>query len=160
MATAMAVCTHSCRETSRFRAGFTRSIKSVVVSPAKYSGVRRVVTKKSRLVFRPAMAVLSSTRANRPAASRRVGAWTMTLAIIGSNCVVISLPASTPESKRAPPAVAGFQTKIGPGDGKKPFAGFSAYRRASMAWPLMARSSWRNDKVSPSATRICSRTKS
>ena len=52
---------------------------------------------------------------------RRVGAWTMTLAIIGSNWVLISLPASTPESKRAPPAVEGFQTSIGPGDGKKSF---------------------------------------
>ena len=79
------------------------------------------------------MAVVSSTRANRPAASRRVGACTMTLAIMGSNCVLISLPASTPESKRAPPAVAGFQTNTGPGEGKKPLAGFSAYSRASMA---------------------------
>ena len=133
MATAMAVCRCSRSETSRCNGGFTRSIKSVVVSPARYSGVRRVVTKKSRLVFKPAIAVVSSTRASLPAASRRVGACTMTLAIIGSNCVLISLPTSTPESKRAPPAVAGFHTNTGPGDGKKPLAGFSAYRRASMA---------------------------
>ena len=135
-------------------------MKSVVVSPARNSGVRRVATRKSRLVVRPWIAVLCSACASLPAASRRVGPWAMTLAIMGSNSMLISLPDSTPESNLAWPTAEGRQTRTRPGAGRKPLAGSSAYSRASMAQPLMLKSSWRNESGSPSAMRICSRTRS
>ena len=103
-----------------------RSMKSVVVSPARNAGSRRVATRKSRLWRRPCSAVCSKARASLAAASRRVGAWAMTLAIIGSNSTETSLPDSTPESNRAKPPGAGRQTSMVPGEGRKLRVGSSA----------------------------------
>ncbi len=160
MAIAMEASARSSLVTSRVRAGEIRSMKSVVVSPARNDGCRRVVTRKSLLVISPWIWVVSRIRASLAAASRLVGAWTITLAIIGSNSTAITLPDSTPESNRALPWVDGCQIITGPGEGKKSLFGSSAHSLASMACPLIRRSSWLNESVSPSATRICSRTRS
>ncbi len=160
MAIAMDASARSSLVTSRVRAGEIRSMKSVVVSPARNDWCRRVVTRKSRLVISPWIWVVSRIRASLAAASRLVGAWTITLAIIGSNSTAITLPDSTPESNRALPWVDGCQIITGPGEGKKSLLGSSAHSLASMACPLIRRSSWLNESVSPSATRICSRTRS
>ena len=55
------------------RGGFTRAMKSVVVSPARNASWRRVATRKSRLVATPPRWRHSSARARRAAASARVG---------------------------------------------------------------------------------------
>ena len=104
--------------------------------------------------------MVSRARAKRAAASRRVGAWTMTLAIMASKSGLTALPASTPESNLAPPSAEGVQATRVPGAGRKLFSGSSAHSRASMAQPFSARSPWLTDRGSPSAMRICSRTRS
>ena len=67
-------------------------MKSVVVSPARNSGVRSTATRKSRFVVTPPRCRRSSASASRPAASRRVGACAITFASIGSNSVPIREP--------------------------------------------------------------------
>ena len=160
IAAAMTASAYSVWVTCLTLAGSMRSIKSVVVSPARNASLRNVAIRKSRLVVNPWMLVVSMARASLAAASRRVGAWAITLAIIASNSMAMTLPLSTPESNLALPIADGSQTWTGPGEGRKSLLGSSAQSLASMAWPLIVRSSWLKDRVSPSATRICSRTRS
>src|SRR5262249_17641180 len=75
-----------------------QSMKSVVVSPARKAGLVRTATRKSRLVTTPGAARRSRAPARRRAASARVGAWAISLAIIGSNSIAMSVPAATPAS--------------------------------------------------------------
>ena len=89
------------------RGGATRSMKSVVVSPARNSGVRRVATRKSRFVATPPRCARSRPSARRPDASLRGGACAITFASMGSKSVPITEPRVTPESHRSEGDAAG-----------------------------------------------------
>ena len=84
MAAATAACWHSAADGAAARLGSARSMKSVVVSPARKASERSAATRKWRLVVTPPACRRSKARARRPAASVRLGAWAMTLASIGS----------------------------------------------------------------------------
>mmetsp|Transcript_20450 Transcript_20450/g.48692 ORF Transcript_20450/g.48692 Transcript_20450/m.48692 type:complete len:295 (+) Transcript_20450:1225-2109(+) len=66
---------------------------------------------------------------------------------------------SLPKPNLAHPAGTSHLASV-PDAGRKSRAGFSAYSRASMAWPSARRSSCENGRRSPAATRSCSSTRS
>ena len=117
-------------------AGLTLAMKSVLVAPFRNSGVRKVATRKSRLLVMPWILVFSSNLDSPLAASRRVAACAINLANIGSKIMLTSLPVSTPESMRvattfglkfvAVSDVGTCHANNLPGDGKKLFSGSSA----------------------------------
>jgi hypothetical protein len=62
----------------------SRSRKSVVVSPARNCGLRRIATSRSRLVVTPCSRARDSASDSKAAAPARVGACAITFAIIES----------------------------------------------------------------------------
>ena len=77
--------------------------------------------------------VSAIARRRRAIASGRVAPWAMIFAIIESNSGGTVSPSATPVSTRTPGPLGSRRSEIRPGEGAKPRAGSSAFRRASIA---------------------------
>ena len=129
-------CSISSSEITNFLSGFTRSMKSEVVSPLRKSSDFKQLIKKSLFVITPPMCADSRALANLLAASVLFDAYEIIFASIGSKSVPTIVPEVTPESHLAS-TESSFSKAINvPISGRKSLFGFSAYSRASIDDPF------------------------
>ena len=83
-------------------------------------------------------ALSASARLSRPSASSRVLPRAASLANIGPNSGGMLWPSAMPVSTRSPGPVGMRNSVTTPGDAAKPLYGSSAFRRTSIACPVLA----------------------